>query len=121
MLTVEWIVKPEDLARYAWVSGDINPIHFDDEAAKSLGLPGTIVHGLYAHARLMIELTKFAQGKPYGAFQNTHTKFSAMMPCPGTYQIQVQEGSDGQSLVAKVLNSAGAMCVEINATLDKLP
>jgi acyl dehydratase len=33
--------------RYAGASGDYNPIHVDDEFAKSVGLPGTILHGLY--------------------------------------------------------------------------
>jgi acyl dehydratase len=36
-----------DLAeRYARASGDHNPIHLDDEAARAVGLPGRILHGL---------------------------------------------------------------------------
>lgn len=33
--------------RYAGASGDYNPIHVDDELAKSVGLPRNILHGLY--------------------------------------------------------------------------
>ncbi|MHA2424146.1 MAG: MaoC family dehydratase [Candidatus Thorarchaeota archaeon] len=32
--------------RYAEASGDHNPIHVNDEVAKSVGLPGRILHGL---------------------------------------------------------------------------
>jgi acyl dehydratase len=34
--------------RYAGASGDFNPIHLDDEFAKSVGLPRNILHGLYS-------------------------------------------------------------------------
>ncbi|HEY1778003.1 MAG TPA: MaoC/PaaZ C-terminal domain-containing protein [Solirubrobacteraceae bacterium] len=38
--------------RYAGASGDFNPIHLDDEFARSVGLPGRILHGLYTMALL---------------------------------------------------------------------
>jgi acyl dehydratase len=36
--------------RYAGASGDFNPIHLDDEFARSVGLPGRILHGLWTMA-----------------------------------------------------------------------
>ena len=38
--------------RYAGASGDFNPIHIDEEFAKSVGLPGRILHGLYSMAQV---------------------------------------------------------------------
>ncbi len=36
----------EQIAEYAEASGDHNPIHLDDEFARSVGLPGLIAHGM---------------------------------------------------------------------------
>jgi acyl dehydratase len=36
----------EQIAAYAEASGDLNPIHLDDEFARSVGLPGVIAHGM---------------------------------------------------------------------------
>ena len=37
--------------RYAGASLDFNPIHLDDEFARSVGLPGRILHGLWTMAQ----------------------------------------------------------------------
>ena len=39
-------VDPDQALRYAEASGDRNPIHVDDAAAKAVGLPGVILHGM---------------------------------------------------------------------------
>ncbi len=39
-------ITRELLVRYAGASGDYNPIHYDDDYARSLGLPGVIAHGM---------------------------------------------------------------------------
>ena len=49
-------------ARYAAASGDLNPIHLDDEFARSVGLPGRILHGLYTMALLARAQTDAAGG-----------------------------------------------------------
>ena len=36
----------QDLVNYAGVSGDLNPIHWDDEIAKQVGLDTAIAHGM---------------------------------------------------------------------------
>ncbi|WP_292836447.1 MaoC/PaaZ C-terminal domain-containing protein [Microbacterium sp.] len=36
----------ESLVRYAGASGDFNPIHYRDDVASAVGLPGVLAHGM---------------------------------------------------------------------------
>ena len=36
----------DTLVRYAGASGDFNPIHYRDDVAASVGLPGVLAHGM---------------------------------------------------------------------------
>ena len=42
----EVTITREQIAAYAEASGDRNPIHLDDDFARSVGLPGVIAHGM---------------------------------------------------------------------------
>jgi acyl dehydratase len=50
--------------RYAEASGDMNPIHIDEEFAKKVGLPGCILHGLWSMAQVARAHTAVADGDP---------------------------------------------------------
>ncbi|MDO9355423.1 MAG: MaoC/PaaZ C-terminal domain-containing protein [Solirubrobacteraceae bacterium] len=48
--------------RYAGASGDFNPIHTDKEYATMVGLPSTILHGLWSMAQVARAVTDAAGG-----------------------------------------------------------
>jgi acyl dehydratase len=50
--------------RYAGASGDFNPIHIDPEFAKAVGLPSTILHGLYSMGLVARANAAVAGGDP---------------------------------------------------------
>lgn len=50
--------------RYAGASGDFNPIHIDGEFARSVGLPGSILHGLYVMGLVSRALIDSCGGDP---------------------------------------------------------
>jgi acyl dehydratase len=50
--------------RYAGASGDFNPIHIDPEFARAVGLPGTILHGLYMMGLVARANTALVGGDP---------------------------------------------------------
>jgi acyl dehydratase len=50
--------------RYAEASGDMNPIHIDEDFAKKVGLPGCILHGLWSMAQVARAHAAVADGDP---------------------------------------------------------
>jgi acyl dehydratase len=46
------VVTREDVRAYAHASGDRNPLHLDDDFARSAGFPGIIAHGMFTMAHL---------------------------------------------------------------------
>lgn len=53
-------ISKVQLVKYAGASGDFNPLHTDDEFAKSLGMDGVIAHGMLVMGFLgqyLMELT----------------------------------------------------------------
>ena len=44
--SVEFQLTRDSLVRYAGASGDFNPIHYRDDIAQAVGLPGVLAHGM---------------------------------------------------------------------------
>jgi acyl dehydratase len=58
----EFVVGPltrTDIVRYAGASGDYNPIHHDEEFAKSAGLPSVMAHGMLSAGLLASFVTRW--------------------------------------------------------------
>jgi acyl dehydratase len=46
------VVTREDVRAYAEASGDRNPLHLDDDVARSVGFDGVIAHGMFTMGHL---------------------------------------------------------------------
>ncbi len=68
-------ISRTQLALFAGASGDHNPIHLDDEEAKSGGLSGVIVHGMLTMAFLGQALTGWV---PVSRVRSWNARFVAM-------------------------------------------
>jgi acyl dehydratase len=44
--SLEFLLTRDSLVRYAGASGDFNPIHYRDDIAASVSLPGVLAHGM---------------------------------------------------------------------------
>ena len=93
--------------RYAGASGDFNPIHIDEEFARSVGLPGRILHGLWTMAQVARAQTEAAGGPQH--LKRLSVQFRGMgMPeqelvVTGT----VTEAGDGRAVVETVAEQSG--------------
>ncbi len=75
-------VTREDLVRYAGASGDFNPIHWNENFATSVELPGVIAHGMFTMGAAVQLVTDWA-GDP-AAIIDYQTRFTKPVPVKDT-------------------------------------
>ena len=102
-------VTRADLVRYAKASGDHNPIHQDDEVARSVGLPGVIAHGMYTMA---LAARAVAEWFPGAELVSIGCKFTnpVVVPAGGGAVVEVAGSaseSDGLTAVSLTVTSGG--------------
>jgi acyl dehydratase len=89
-------IERADLVRYAGASGDFNPIHWNDEWARSVGLPGVIAHGMFSMGIAARMISAFARDP--AAIKRLRVRFASMIQ-PGqtmTVSGEVAEVSGGR-------------------------
>jgi acyl dehydratase len=104
----------EQIAAYAEASGDRNPIHLDDELARSVGLPGVIAHGM-----LQMGLLAGVAGEP-GRLRRLSCRFAGMVRPGDTITFRAEERDGHVELTA--LNQEGeAVLSKASAVLGADP
>jgi acyl dehydratase len=94
----------EQIAAYAQASGDHNPIHLDDEFARSVGLPGVIAHGMLQMG-LMGTVAADAAGGP-DRLRRLYCRFAGMV-VPGDTVTFTAEPSAPGTLELRAVNQRG--------------
>ena len=74
--TVTQTLDTDQTYRYAEASGDQMPIHLDAEIAKSVGLPGIIIHGLCTMAFTSVAAVQELCGGDSGNLRRLAVRFS---------------------------------------------
>jgi len=96
-----------DLVRYSGASGDFNPIHTDPEFAKTVGLGGTIAHGMYVMAqmgRMCSNWVSPAQIHFLGVKFKGMTKPGEQIVCTG--EVKKKKEEDGKKLLTVSLQAS---------------
>jgi acyl dehydratase len=97
--------------RYAGASGDFNPIHIDEDFARTVGLPGRILHGLWTMAQVARAQTEAAGGPEH--LRRLSVQFRGMgvpeqeVVVSGT----VRQAADGRVLIDTIAEQAGKQII----------
>lgn len=96
------------IADYAQASGDHNPIHVDDAAARALGLPGVIAHGMWT---MGAALRLVEQAAPGARITRAFTRFGRplVLPADGMARLRVV------GTVAQVDEAGATIALEASA------
>jgi acyl dehydratase len=107
--------------RYAGASGDFNPIHIDKEFATQVGLPSTILHGLWSMAQVARACTDAAGGDPR-SLRRLSVQFRGMgLPEQEiTVTGSVKEERDGVVVIAAEAEQGGNKIIK-NAEAELSP
>lgn len=96
VMTGQWNLPKDIGRRYGAVSGDRNPIHLSNLAAKALGMPGAIAHGMYAAGKMLV-------GREMTAPFTWAIEFASPMRLPA--RVTLNYGTDGDRLVVTAWNA----------------
>jgi len=95
----------EQIAAYAEASGDMNPIHLDDEVARSVGLPGLIAHGMLQMG-IAATVAADAVGGPQ-RLRRLAVRFAGMVVPGDAVTFSAEPAGEGK-LEVKAVNQQGA-------------
>jgi acyl dehydratase len=98
-------------ARYAGASGDFNPIHIDPEFARAVGLPGTILHGLWTMAQVARAQTDAAGGPEHLKRLSVQFRGMGMPEQEVLVTGVVRETTDGRVVVDTVAEQSGSQII----------
>jgi acyl dehydratase len=93
----------KQIAAYAEASGDHNPIHLDDDFARSVGLPGVIAHGMLQMGILAVVAEEATGGRP---LRRLTCRFAGVVLPGDTVTFTAQAAGPGK-LDLRVLNQRG--------------
>jgi acyl dehydratase len=104
--------------RYAEASGDPNPIHTDPDFAKSAGLPGCILHGLWTMAQVARANNAAAGGDPR-ALKRLSVQFRGMgFPQQEVTVTGTVKRADGRTVVVDTVAEQNGNAIIRNAEAE---
>jgi acyl dehydratase len=108
--------------RYAGASGDLNPMHYDDELARSAGYPSVFAQGMFSAALLAGYATDWLGARnvrQFGVRFREQVWPGDVLTCSGIV-IAVSEESDGDRLTVELTATRQTGGVAVSGTAQFL-
>lgn len=102
----------DSLVRYAGASGDFNPIHYNDEFARSVGLDSVIAHGMLTMSAIIAPVTRWL-GDP-GRILAYDTRFTSPVPVPALGEARLEV----TATIGALDDATQTARVDLSATVD---
>jgi acyl dehydratase len=106
----------EQIAEYAEASGDRNPIHLDDDFARSVGLPGLIAHGMLQMG-ILATVASQAVGGSYH-LRRMSVRFAGMVVPGDTVTFRAEPAGEGRLELTAVNQKGEAVLTKASADYE---
>ena len=106
----------EQIAEYAEASGDRNPIHLDDDFARSVGLPGLIAHGMLQMGILATVAAQAAGGSDH--LRRMSVRFAGMVVPADTVTFRAEPAGGGTLELTAVNQKGEAVLTKASADYE---
>lgn len=106
--TGSFSVDRDDLVRYAGASGDFNPIHYRDDVAASVGLPGVLAHGMLT---MGLAVQPVVDRFGIGSLREYQVRFTRPVPVPPEGEVRLEV----EAKVGRIDEAAGEARIDLVA------
>jgi acyl dehydratase len=106
----------EQIAEYAEASGDRNPIHLDDDFARSVGLPGLIAHGMLQMGILATVASQAVGGSDH--LRRMSVRFAGMVVPGDTVTFRAEPAGEGRLELTAVNQKGEAVLTKASADYE---
>ena len=105
-------ITRDSLVRYAGASGDFNPIHYRDDVAASVGLPGVLAHGMLTMGISIGPVVSWAGGAENIVDYGVRFTKPVVVPPNGAAEI------DLKATIGQIDIEAGKVRVDLTTTFE---
>jgi acyl dehydratase len=105
-------ISRDSLVRYAGASGDFNPIHYRDDVAQKVGLPGVLAHGMLTMGISIAPVVQWAGSSAAVVDYSVRFTKPVVVPADGVARVSVT------ATVAVIEQASSRVRIDLTTTYE---